>query len=82
MAGKPILGFIIDRLKQAGFKEFIFVIGYLGKIESFVKEEYPDITSHFILQHTREGLGIHLVGQRSLVQEDEEGVHRPGRYHF
>ena len=52
VAGKPILGFIIDRLKQAGFKEFIFVIGYLGeKIESFVKEEYltsPPISSSSI----------------------------------
>jgi len=72
VAGKPILGFIIDRLKQAGFKEFIFVIGYLGeKIESFVKEEYPDITSHFILQHTREGLGHAIWLCRDLVQEDE-----------
>ena len=28
VAGKPILGHIIDSLKEVGINEFIFVIGY------------------------------------------------------
>jgi glucose-1-phosphate thymidylyltransferase len=72
VAGKPILGFIIDRLVQAGFTEFIFVIGYLGeKIESFVEENYPNLTTNFVLQHTREGLGHAIWLCRDLVQENE-----------
>ena len=46
-----MLGFIIDRLVEAGFNEFIFVIGYLGeKIEGFVEENYPDLTTYFVLR--------------------------------
>lgn len=72
VAGKPILGFIIDRLVQAGFKEFIFVIGYLGeKIESFVEENYPDLKTNFVLQNTREGLGHAIWLCRDLVEENE-----------
>ena len=38
VAGKPILGYIVDELIDAGFDEFIFVIGYLGeKIEAYIK---------------------------------------------
>ena len=29
VAGKPILGFIIDQLMENGIEEFVFVIGYL-----------------------------------------------------
>lgn len=72
VAGKPILGFIIDRLVEAGFNEFIFVIGYLGeKIEGFVEENYPDLTTYFVLQHSREGLGHAIWLCRDIVQEDE-----------
>lgn len=31
VAGKPILGFILERLIKAGVTEFVFVIGYLGE---------------------------------------------------
>jgi glucose-1-phosphate thymidylyltransferase len=74
VAGKPILGFIIDRLVEAGFTEFIFVIGYLGeKIELFVRENYPELTTYFVIQHTREGLGHAIWLCRDIV-EDDEGV--------
>jgi glucose-1-phosphate thymidylyltransferase len=73
VAGKPILGFIIDRLERAGFNEFIFVIGYLGeKIEAFVKQKYPHLTAHFIVQNKREGLGHAIWLTRDLVKPGEE----------
>ena len=72
VAGKPILGFIIDRLVEAGIDEFIFVIGYLGeKIESFLDHHYPDLTVHYVLQHSREGLGHAIWLCRDLVKENE-----------
>lgn len=38
LAGKTVLGIIIDQLKEAGINEFIFIVGYLGdKIQDFVK---------------------------------------------
>jgi len=30
LAGKTILSIIVDQLKDAGIKDFIFIIGYLG----------------------------------------------------
>jgi len=73
VAGKPILGFIIDRLERAGFTEFIFVIGYLGeKIEAFVKEKYPHLTTHFVIQNKREGLGHAIWLTKDLISNGEE----------
>ncbi len=73
VAGKPILGFIIDRMVKAGFTEFVFVIGYLGeKIESFVRENYPDLRAQFVVQNKREGLGHAIYLTRAFVQAGEE----------
>lgn len=73
VAGKPILGFIIDRLRAAGFEEFVFVIGYLGeKIEEYVSRAYPDIQADFVSQHTREGLGQAIYLTRKVVRPNEE----------
>ncbi len=73
VAGKPILGFIIDRMVKAGFTEFIFVIGYLGeKIEAFVKENYPHLTTHFVIQNKREGLGHAIYLTREFIKPEEE----------
>ena len=73
VAGKPILGFIIDRMVKAGFTEFIFVIGYLGeKIESFVKENYPHLSTHFVIQNKREGLGHAIYLTREFIKPEEE----------
>jgi len=39
LAGKTILGIIIEQLQAAGIQDFIFVVGYLGeKIEDFVQQ--------------------------------------------
>ncbi len=72
VAGKPILGFIIDRLVKAGCKEFIFVIGYLGeKIEAFVRETYPDLSTKFVIQNKREGLGHAIYLTKDFVEIGE-----------
>jgi glucose-1-phosphate thymidylyltransferase len=58
VAGKPILGFIIDQLLESGIQEFVFIIGYLGeKIKEYVEASYPSIKKKFVVQETREGLG-------------------------
>lgn len=56
VAGKPILAHIIDHLIQWGVKDFVFVIGYLGdKIRDYIHEDYPSISSHFVVQHHGRG---------------------------
>ncbi len=73
VAGKPILAHIIDSLVDAGFDDFIFIIGYLGdKIESFVTEKYPKIKRTFIIQEPREGTGHAIWLARDKVPQQEE----------
>lgn len=73
VAGKPILGFIIEQLQEVGCKEFVFVLGYLGdKIRTYVEEKHPDINAHFALQSKRDGLGHAIWTARDLVDMDEE----------
>jgi glucose-1-phosphate thymidylyltransferase len=58
VAGKPIISFMLDELIRSGATEFIFITGYLGdKIRHYINEQYPQITSHYIEQRDREGLG-------------------------
>lgn len=72
LAGKTILSIIVDQLHEAGIKEFIFIIGYLGeKIKDYVQKEYPDLTCHFVQQNERFGIGHAINLTRELVGDDE-----------
>ncbi len=73
VAGKPILSHIVDYLEEGGFKEFIFVIGYLGdKIESYLKTKYPTLKLSFVVQEPREGLGHAVWLAKKLVSPKDE----------
>ncbi len=72
LAGKTVLSIIVDGLKEAGINEYIFIVGYLGeKIQDYVKQLYPEITSHFIYQNNRQGIGHAVRLTRDLVNNDE-----------
>ena len=72
LAGKTILSFIIDQLKEAGINEFIFIIGYLGdKIQDYVKANYPELESHFVTQTDRHGIGHAISLTSNIVGNDE-----------
>lgn len=72
IAGKTILSFIVDQLKEAGITEFIFIVGYLGdKIQDYVKQTYPELTTHFVFQNERQGTGHAIELTRSIVAGDE-----------
>lgn len=73
VAGKPILGFIMERLIKAGVNEFIFVIGYLGeKIEEYVTKSFPEIKTYFVPQNTREGLGHAIWLCKPHIENNED----------
>jgi glucose-1-phosphate thymidylyltransferase len=58
LAGKPILGHIMDRLVEAGVSDFVFVIGYLGdRIEQYITENYGQYKSTFVIQTLGRGIG-------------------------
>jgi len=72
LAGRTILSIIIDQLVEAGIKEFVFVVGYLGeKIQDYVEQKYPDLTCHFVQQNSREGTGHAILLTRDIVKNDE-----------
>ena len=72
LAGKTVLSIIIDQLKNAGFTEFIFVVGYLGdKIQDYVHTNHPFIQAHFVHQNDRQGIGHALKLTRDIVAGDE-----------
>ena len=72
LAGRTILSIIIDQLEEAGIREIVFVIGYLGeKIQHYVQKKYPHLTCHFVTQNSREGTGHAILLTRQVVQDDE-----------
>ncbi|HMU11206.1 MAG TPA: sugar phosphate nucleotidyltransferase [Ferruginibacter sp.] len=72
LAGKTILSIIVDQLHEAGIKDFIFIIGYLGeKIQDYVKDKYPHLNCHFVQQSERFGIGHAINLTRELVGNDE-----------
>ena len=72
VAGKPILSHIVDNLIEAGMREFIFIVGYLGdKVEEYIKTSYPGIVKNFIVQEPREGTGHAVWLVRNHVNETD-----------
>jgi len=57
VAGKPIIGHILDKIIEAGFTEATIIIGYLGEmVKDYVLANYK-IKVDFVEQEERLGLG-------------------------
>lgn len=55
---KPILGHILDKLKENNFKKICLVIGYLGeKVRQYVSSNYPEFDVSYAVQEEQKGLG-------------------------
>ncbi|RYD78892.1 MAG: glucose-1-phosphate thymidylyltransferase [Sphingobacteriales bacterium] len=73
VAGKPILAHIIDSLEEAGFKDFVFIIGYLGeKINEYVTENYSHLNVTYVVQTVREGIGHALWMAKEHIENEDE----------
>ncbi|HOJ31223.1 MAG TPA: sugar phosphate nucleotidyltransferase [bacterium] len=58
VAGKPILGYLIDYVKTLGINRFVFITGHLGnKIVDYVKIHHSDVEAIFVRQEEFIGLG-------------------------
>jgi glucose-1-phosphate thymidylyltransferase len=71
VAGKPILGHILDELESLGVKEIVFIIGYLGDMI----QEYVDKTYHFktfyVKQEELLGLGHAIYLTKKHISKNE-----------
>ena len=75
IAGKPIISFTIDQLLEAGIREFVFIIGYLGeKIKNYIEEDYPDLDATFVSQEERLGSAHAMWIAREAFAEAKEVV--------
>ncbi len=71
VAGKPIIGHIMDKLIDSGIDEAIVVVGYLGDmIETYLKKTYP-ITFTFVTQQQMLGLAHAIWLCKEHVHADE-----------
>ncbi|MFS8627836.1 MAG: sugar phosphate nucleotidyltransferase [Limnochordales bacterium] len=72
VAGKPILGHILDRLLPVGVDEVVLIVGQWGeRIVEYVRREYPQLKVTAVEQPERKGLG-HAVYMAKDVFKDGE----------
>jgi glucose-1-phosphate thymidylyltransferase len=58
VAGKPILGHILDALLEQNVKKATIITGYMGKlVEDYVNDRYSEMEFDFVMQEQRLGLG-------------------------
>jgi glucose-1-phosphate thymidylyltransferase len=56
VAGKPILGHILDSLAELDIEETIFIVGYLGEqIQKYVTMHYPQMCARYVEQAEMKG---------------------------
>jgi len=56
VAGKPVLGHILDGMAELNFDEIIFIVGYLGEqIEKYVADKFPHLNARFVVQEEMRG---------------------------
>ncbi len=73
VAGKPILGHILDQVNEIGIKDVVLILGYLGsKIKEWVEEEYKDMNFAFVQQEKPLGPGHAIALTKPFVKKDEK----------
>lgn len=73
IAGKPLIAHIVDELIQAGFTEFVFVLGYLSeKVRGYLLQAYEEkIEMGFVYQEPRLGLAHAISLTHSYFAQGE-----------
>jgi|TARA_B100000315_G_C14510881_1_gene556895 glucose-1-phosphate thymidylyltransferase len=70
VAGKAVIGYILDELKKINVEEIIFIIGYLGEqIKDYVSKNY-DFKTKFIVQKELKGQAHAINLAKPYIKED------------
>jgi len=70
VAGKPILGHVLDRLEPLNADEYVLIVGWLGdQISEYVGSHYP-IQAHYVVQEE-------LKGQAHAIQLARDYISGP-----
>lgn len=71
VAGKPILGHIIDELLAHNIREIVLIVGFLGEmIVDYVNTKYPNIKASFVEQKDLNGLGWAIYLSREYIEKE------------
>jgi len=72
VAGKPILGHILDKIIGDGITEATIVVGHMSdKIQEFLATTYPDFRAQYVEQEERMGLGHAIYLSRETIVDDD-----------
>jgi len=71
VAGKPILGHILDELLAHNIRDIVIVVGFLGEmIVEYVRAKYPNIKASFVEQKELNGLGWAIYLSRDYIEKE------------
>lgn len=71
VAGKPIIGHIVDDLQAAGITGFVVVVGYMGDaVRNWFARACPELPVTFVEQSERLGLGHAVWMAREALGEE------------
>lgn len=71
VAGKPILGHILDSLLDMGVTELIPIIGYKAELIREYMERMYDVPTHFVVQEEQKGIAHAVSLARAHADESE-----------
>jgi glucose-1-phosphate thymidylyltransferase len=70
VAGKPVLGHILDGLSNLPLEETIFVVGYLGdQIEDYVSKTHPKLLARYVEQEEMAGQAHAVALARQYIDQ-------------
>jgi len=71
VAGKTVLGHVLDSLQGLVIDDIVFIVGYLGEqIEKYVRETFPQYRAHFVRQEDLNGQSPAIALTRHIVNRD------------
>jgi glucose-1-phosphate thymidylyltransferase len=71
VAGKPVLGHVMDSLKGLSIEETIFVVGYLGEqIQKYVADHYPQMRARYVEQSEMKGQAHAIRLAKDFIDQD------------
>lgn len=71
VAGKPVLGHILDPLQGLKVEEIIFIVGYLGnQIEEYVSNAYPQFKARYLEQNEMLGQAHAVQMAKNFIDQD------------
>jgi len=74
VAGKPIIGHILDELIQLGIDEVTIIIGYMGdRVREYLKKKFKQLKVNYVEQEERKGLG-HAIYLSAKYHPNNEPV--------